>query len=317
MRIEVQSVSKYRRGGQPGDDVVVVLPGVMFGVFDGATDPLGTVIDGIGAGRLAALTVAAAMASLALSGRAAPMAGIEIVAHLTDALAQRCAPLGLEIPPSTTAAVALDCGKNWRFLSVGDSGFRLNGKELYINTKIIDAVSTAARVAVFKDLAKRMDLEHTERAARRAVLLGFDVAVADGMVTAQSADRIIGETIQTTGLPDHAKAVRLFLKGGIKTQFHYANRADHVLGFDSLNGTLPTRNERIDAIRSKPEISSIEIFSDGYPQIPEEISARAWEEAFYQAELNDPHKTGDFASVKGSTGEEFFDDRTVIALTDL
>ena len=65
MRIELLNQSKYRHGGRPGDDVPLVMPGMVFGVFDGATDARGTMIGGMAAGRLAALTVSAEMAALA------------------------------------------------------------------------------------------------------------------------------------------------------------------------------------------------------------------------------------------------------------
>ena len=130
MKIDVLSISKFRDGTRPGDDVPVVLPGVMFAIFDGATDPRGTVVDGIGAGRLAAMTVAAAATGLVLDPEARRLPGDEIVARLSAALAGRTAPLGLPIPPSTTLAMVLDCGADWRFLMLGDTGFRLNGAEV-------------------------------------------------------------------------------------------------------------------------------------------------------------------------------------------
>lgn len=87
MKIEVLNVSKYRENPREGDDVPLVLPGAVFGIFDGATDPRGTVVDGIGAGRLAALTVAAAVAELAMEPGGRTLPAGEILARLSDRLA--------------------------------------------------------------------------------------------------------------------------------------------------------------------------------------------------------------------------------------
>ena len=168
MQIELANISKYRTGNRLGDDVPLVMPGQVFGVFDGATDPRGTVVDGMGTGRLAALAAAAHVASLATSGALVSMASEEIVRSVAKAMAQRSDPLGLPIPPSTTLAIAIDCQDSWRFLLLGDSGIRLNGTETYRHEKRIDRVSTSARVAIFKVLRDRLDdLDAVEMAKRR------------------------------------------------------------------------------------------------------------------------------------------------------
>jgi hypothetical protein len=122
------------------------VPGAVYGLFDGATDPLGTITDGVSAGRLAAMTVASEMATIALDPLARTMPGADIVERLSKVLKERTDPLNLDIPPSTTLAVAMDCGKTWRFLMLGDSGIRLNGTEVHQEDKTIDLVSTAARI---------------------------------------------------------------------------------------------------------------------------------------------------------------------------
>jgi hypothetical protein len=318
MKIEILNVSKFHTPGRVGDDVPVVLPGVLYGVFDGATDPRGTMVGDIGAGRLAALAVAAAASQLAMTPANRRLAGTEIIAHLSAALADATAPLNLPIPPSTTVAMALDCDDHWRFLALGDTGIRLNGTELVRHEKLIDAVSTTARVAVFRLLAGSTPAtDATERAARRSILMGFDTAVTEGVLDACDAGRIIRETTSALGLADHGDLVAAFLSGGIKTQYRLSNDPDGPLGFDTLNGTLPRRGELVEFSRPKTEVRSIEIFSDGYPSIPPEVSAAAWESAFHQAEHEDPHKIGRFATVKGSTRDEVFDDRTVVVLSGL
>ena len=189
MRIELFNRSKYRDGSAPGDDVPLIVPGVVYGVFDGATDPQGTHVDGMPAGRLAALAVAAEMASLAADPGLATMAGDEIIIRLSEALRKSTDPLGLTIPPSTTLAVMIDCGDNWRCLLLGDSGIRLNGQEVHRSDKIIDTISTMARVAAFNDLrAKITDVDEVEQAARASIFLGFENAIASNLCRRRKPD---------------------------------------------------------------------------------------------------------------------------------
>ncbi|MBM1221368.1 hypothetical protein JQU17_10745 [Ponticoccus sp. SC2-23] len=318
MRIEVINQSKYRHSLRPGDDVPLILPGAVYGVFDGATDARGTRVDGIGAGRLAAETVARAMARLAAEPDVRSWPAERIVEHLSQALADRTAPLGLPIPPSTTMAVVLDCGSDWRFLLLGDSGIRLNGSEVLLREKLIDTVSTLGRVAVFRDLASRIaDPDDVEAAAREAILLGFDRAVETGMMPRARIEEIITDVIRETGLEKHADLVEGFLRGGIQVQFHFGNADGNPLCFDTLNGNRPLLGETIDVTCPKAGLSSIEIFTDGYVAMPAHASVAAWEAAFEAAESQDFHKLDRYAGVKGSTSREVFDDRTVIVMGDL
>jgi hypothetical protein len=318
MRLELCSQSKYRDGVRLGDDVPLIVPGVAFGVFDGATDPRGTMIDGIGAGRLAAETVARATARLADDPVHRDLPATDIVDRLSAELAARTAPLGLPIPPSTTLAVAFDCGVDWRFVVLGDSGIRLNGIEVFRHEKLIDRVSTLARVAVFRDRQLlNADPDRTEAEARAAILLGFDLAVGDGVLTRDRADAIIREVTDRTGLSDHADLVGGFLRGGIQTQFRFGNATGNPLCFDTMSGTRPLLGETIDVRRPKTAIRSIEIFSDGYVDAPGSVSVAEWEDAFNAAEFEDYHKIGHHAGVKGSSRDEVFDDRTILLLRDL
>lgn len=315
MRLELFNRSKYRDGSAPGDDVPLVVPGVAYGVFDGATDPLGTVVDGIAAGRLAALTVASEMTAIALDRSWRMRPGPDIVERLSLVLKVKTDPLDLDVPPSTTLAVALDCGATWRFLILGDTGIRLNGSEVHHHEKILDDVSTAARVAVFNDLSRiSSDLDKVEQRTRRAIFLGLEIAIAERVLTQDRALEIIDNAVTATALHEDRNSVAAFLMGGIQTQYKLGNAASIPLGFDTMNGTLPQRGELRDFECAKADITRIEIFSDGYPTLPSGTDAAAWEDAFQTAEESDFHKIGDLATVKGSTSTEYFDDRSVVIL---
>ena len=63
MQISSFNRSKYRSFEAPGEDVLLILPG-LYALFDGATDPTKTMLDGITSGRFAALTCAEAVGRL-------------------------------------------------------------------------------------------------------------------------------------------------------------------------------------------------------------------------------------------------------------
>lgn len=316
MQLELFNRSKYRDGTAPGDDVPLAVPGVVYGVFDGATDPLGTVVDGIAAGRLAAMTVAAELTAIAVDPVARNAPGAQIIARLSAALKSRTDPLDLRIPPSTTIAAALDCGETWRFLLLGDSAIRLNGTEVHHFEKIIDRVSTVARVALFRTFASQnSDRDAVEASARRGIFLGLDLAVREGVITHARAADIVQDAITATGLEDVSDTVERFLMGGIQTQFNFGNATGNPLCFDTMDGTIPQGQELCDFERAKTDITSIEIYSDGYPALSSEPSVAGWEAAFHTAEATDFHKIDQFATVKGSTSKEFYDDRSVVILT--
>jgi hypothetical protein len=71
-----------------------------------------------------------------------------------------------------------------------------------------------------------------------------------------------------------------------------------------------------DVLLSKNDVTSIEIFSDGYVSIPTSgIRVGDWEKEFERVETVDFHKTGAFPAVKGSTSVESCDDRTILSAT--
>ena len=315
MQLEVFNRSKYRDGSVPGDDVPLVVPGAVYGVFDGATDARGTVVNGVAAGRLAATIVASEMAKIALDPACDTLKGKDIIDRLSGVLKAETDPLGLEIPPSTTIAVAFDCGATWRFLLLGDSGIRINGVDVHHDEKVIDDVSAFARVALFNEISRwNADLDEVESLTRRGIFLGFDNAIKDGILSAARAQTIVDETIAATGLGNIGMIVADFLRGGIQTQHRFGNSVGNSLCYDTMNGTAQQLNSAQDFKRAKADVTSIEIFTDGYPSLPNCVSLVAWEAEFQVAEEHDFNKTNRFARVRGSTTAEFYDDRTVIIL---
>ncbi|NDR55319.1 hypothetical protein [Aliiruegeria sabulilitoris] len=315
MRTELFSRSKYRDKADPGDDVALLIPGRVCGVFDGATDPRGTRVNGATTGRLAALAVASEVAALAQEHGVNDMEGREIIRRLEAVLRRKFDATDLPIPPSTTAAIVLDCGEDWRFLLLGDTGLRLNATEVFRNNKLIDTVATIARVAAFNSLRSRIeDANKVEMAARTCILLGFDNAVQKGLLSGAEVGNIIDLVIRNTSLFAHEEIVRAFLEGGIQIQHRFGNAQGNPLCFDTLNGTESKLTELLDMTRSKSDVASIELFSDGYESLADQPTVESWEASFARTEAEDFHRIDRFANVKGSTRSQWSDDRTIIVL---
>ena len=313
MNIEAFSRCKYRAVDCPGDDVPFILPGIAIGLFDGATDAKGALINSTPAGRMAALNAAECTAQLLIPPENRKLPARELVNKLSTLYAKSFEKHSVSPLPATTLALAIDCGENWRFFCLGDSAIRVNGSETLRHTKLIDHVSTFARVALFHDLSKRLpDLESAEMAARRGIFLGFDDAVEKGIMGHELADNIITETIVGLSLQNEGAIVRAFLTAGICMQYRFANEVGNSLCYDVLADGTPQIGDWVDVWRPKEDVQTIEVFSDGYAKLPDNPTVAAWEAAFEATDKQDFQRISEYTAVKGGTENEFFDDRTVV-----
>lgn len=313
MNIEAFSRCKYRAVDCPGDDVPFILPGIAIGLFDGATDAKGALINSTPAGRMAALNAAECTAQLLIPPENRKLPARELVNKLSTLYAKSFEKHSVSPLPATTLALAIDCGENWRFFCLGDSAIRVNGSETLRHTKLIDDVSTFARVALFHDLSKRLpDLESAEMAARRGIFLGFDDAVEKGIMGHELADNIITETIVGLSLQNEGAIVRAFLTAGICMQYRFANEVGNSLCYDVLADGTPQIGDWVDVWRPKEDVQTIEVFSDGYAKLPDNPTVAAWEAAFEATDKQDFQRISEYTTVKGGTENEFFDDRTVV-----
>lgn len=312
MNIEAFSRSKYKNGAKPGDDVILIEPDTLLAVFDGATDPTGAFYDGESSGRIAARSAAQCTARLAASGQLVSASNREIFQAISDSVRDAAVERNIAHPPSTTAAIVVSTGDHFRLLALGDTGIRINGERIYQHHKLIDTVSTAARIAVHGILTGRMDIsDEAEMATRQVIFDGLDTAVETGRLTAEEASTAIAAAVTAAKIDTEIAAK--FLKGGIRTQFHYAN-STQPLGYASINGKDIIVDGITDVLLPKGDVTSIEIFSDGYVSIPiSGIHVSDWETEFERVEAADFHKTGAFPTVKGSTSAESCDDRTIVS----
>lgn len=325
MRIDCLSVSKHLDPIKAGDDVPVILPGRLYAVLDGATDVNGSQIAGVGSGRFAALTGAAVLAEMA--GRPAESySGEDLVvainARLGAALRDWSARLGKPVGAATTLAAMEVVGERYRFTLVGDSGIRLNGQEVVQALKPVDDVMSAGRVLLHRLLTARgVTGEALEAQSRQGVFFGFDAAVP-ALISADEAAELIAAArakLAADGFDAAVLAtVEPMLKAGIATgQYAYANDPDHVLGYASIDGGRAAGFGFAVFERPAADIHTVEIFTDGYLELPEGTALADWEAVAARIEAEDPGKVLTHWGVKGSNAKQLFDDRTVIILSGL
>lgn len=312
MKISSLSVPKDHSLRVPNDDTVLILPGLL-GVFDGATAPQKRVPGGPSTGLLASRAAAQAVARLALTDDLTSLAQSSIFAAISASIRAAAVQQDVEGKPSTTMALVAFGPDQVRVLLVGDSSVRVNGTRLIQRKKPIDDVSTQSRLAVHKILSQRHpDSDEVEKLARLVSFDGYTAAVEQGILTASEVRRIRDMLLTRFAELTDPETLGGFLDNGIRSQFLLANRTDLPMGFSTLNGDKTSLADIIDLTLPLSELSSIELFTDGYFLTPETVSIAAWEEAFAQSEAEDFCKLHRFANVKGSTRREFADDRSVI-----
>lgn len=313
MTIEAFSHPKARDLSVPSDDVLLHIPGRITGVFDGASDSLGRRINNVPVGRLAAMAAAQAAAELPIE--AAHWPAKDILVKLSRAIAAYVPIAAGDGPASTTAMIAFEMDDCLRMLGIGDTGYRINGGQIMISELAPDRVTIPTRVSLFElFLQQGMTLENCEATSRDCIGKGLLWAVNSETLTQAEADAIAQNTLDELGMPSAAEEADHLIRHGLRSQYRLANAADAQLGYGVLNGSEPAMGHAIDKTIPFTELTSIEIFSDGYLNAPPSVSIEAWEGWHADLEVTDPHKIRKLPAVKGSTEAAFFDDRTVAIL---
>ena len=181
--------------------------------------------------------------------------------------------------------------------------------------KLLDRISTEARVSIFKILAKKFDdPDENELMTRRAIFLGLAEARSSGLLSKEAVEMLIEGTIDNLNLSEISEIVRDFLLLGIRLQNRFSNSNENSLCYDIVSSRKPVLGQWVEEIVPKQEVKTIEIFSDGYASYPKEVSIAAWEKEFSKCDEVDFHRIDEFPAVKGGTSTEFYDDRTLIVV---
>lgn len=319
MLIESSSIPKFRDLSQSGDDVVALVPQRLYAVFDGATDPVGTHVDGETPGRFAASQAAREMVRIAGGPQRGRLSADQLLAAMNQAIATGLTDAGAaHVRAGSTAAIVEDLGDALRFLIVGDSGIRLNGWETFRFAKDVDVLYTLGRVAVFRRLqVLGLCGDELESATRQLVFKGLDqpgqefLTKQDIEAVLQTAQADCATRLQVDALVMVPEMLRSGIQGG---QYRFGNMAGHSLGYAVLNGTQTRGPDVLSFTRPKSGVQSFELFTDGYLTCPAGTRVRDWEAEFARVEDADPAKVGSHPGVKGSSSRYFSDDRTVLTV---
>ena len=325
MRLEASSLSRDPARAEANEDAFVVLPGRAYAVIDGVSDRTGMRYDGELSGRHAARLVAGTLERLLL-GAAPPVESI--VPTLTAALNEAYRRHGtLEAARADwgarlccTLALALFAGGRLHLLLVGDSGIRLNGREVLQMPKDIDRITASLRSHAWHRVGDSDPVvrDHVARqvtwrgVTQDAAPLAPHLAAADLTAIAAAA-----EAECVTALPHvpRGDVVHLLKHGIVGAQGDYQNNPESVLGYACLDGfTVPRTLMRITTVEARG-VETLELFTDGYFRPGDTMGLAAWEAAHAQVEAEDPAKVTTYRSTKGSTPVRWADDRTYVGVS--
>lgn len=234
MNLEIFSHSKYKNQRLNGDDVFLHIPDKIYAVFDGATDALGTKFDGVSVGRVVAYTVASEISNLIFNVEMDETTPLTVILErLRNSLFNKFNQMGWEFLPSTTTAMVYEFEDCYRIIAIGDSSIRINGSKTYSKKKIIDQVSTSARVWVFNHFKKILEKENDEieLLVRKVIYKGLNLAVEEAVLTPENVEEIVEVATKFSDVVGQENEVKEFLSAGIQSQYKYANNADSILGY--------------------------------------------------------------------------------------
>ncbi len=309
------------------EDRYVVVPGRAYAVIDGSSDKTGLRHNGRTGGQAASAAVEDVIREVCLVDHPERIEA----GWLSDRLRERFETLHEEIRASNGSeapaamwfgaqlALALKGPESFRFIVIGDSGVRLNGREVFQFHQPLDDICASIRKAVWNHLdALGVGSEDKNTIARAYTISGLAEVLPQWT---RWIDEGALPALRRTA-EDHAARLQPGLDkeilekavlGGLREQYLYINRI-HPLGAPSINGFPIPRDYVMQVDRGLDDIETIELFTDGYFGCPDGTAIADWEDRIAEIESTDPEKIGDHASTKGSANGHFTDDRTVLIL---
>lgn len=304
MLIEAFTEAKDPLAPGANEDRFVILPGRAFAVIDGVTDRLGTRYNGMLSGQYAATIVKASLEQV-LAGPEAPDDCLAIVAALTGAIADAYREHDLLEAASTdwnrrfsaTLALALLSGDAIDIVLVGDSGIRIGEDRVLQVDKDLDRITSTLRQQAWLAVGARTDDPAIKETISRRIAWfgtrqpaeGLDGVLAPGVVAAIEERAITKNGMALPHVP--REHIETLVRGGIiHAQGAYQNDAATILGYSALDGfPVPPSLVYIERLK-RPDVSTLELFTDGYFKPGVRFGVASWEEAFREVERDDPAK---------------------------
>ena len=303
------AISKFRRVRRHGDDVVVALPGCGAAIFDGVTSSSSLSLDTKSSGRQAALAAANALTEHWAINRAC--GSDELVDAIQSAVRKTVLASGCAKNGATTGAIVQELEETFRLVIVGDTSVRVNGGEIYGQPMKVDEISIGARVKLWEELAAQAGItDANELTVRRIMSAGLSDSIARGVIDRRVQAVVLDHAINNSPNDIDSDLIVSFLNMGLRSQSQFANVPTHPLGYPVFDGSAKFPSAMVVEL-DRVEVETIEIFSDGYQRPPDGTTFEDWEDGFHAIEMADPYRTGEFAAVKGTTSDFWFDDRSI------
>lgn len=327
MYLEAFTHSKDPTAPHSNEDRLVIYGDRLFSVIDGVTDKSGMSYEGRRGGQLAGQLIEDALREIVDTGVEFSATATDILRMINDRFRAEYRRRGLEQRMASEpvlrfgaqlAALFTD-GERIRLLHVGDCGVIIDGKPLPGDGQPGDSILSFVRSRVYHQLGKAgSEPGECLALARAAIVDGLDgFSPQTGALTpgdwSQLREQLLAEL--PAAFPDlPAEHVLDAARGGLKLLAEYRNK-EHPLGHGCIDGTPVPDSFISDTSHSWTDVSTVEIYSDGYFGRPAAGgTVAAWEAHLLRIENEDPQKVNTVPSTKGSAPGRFTDDRTVLIL---
>jgi hypothetical protein len=326
MKIEAFSEGKYLDAPEANEDQFLVLPGIGYAVFDGATDNTGQLYDGKRGGWHASRIAMRAVGDFLLDPEKRELRPERLIEHISAAFRASYVRHGIletmrgdpALRFGATLTLAADLGETFRFVLIGDSGLRINGAEGFINDPGHDLITASLRVEGYRMVEEAGGgAEDRARVGRAGAFYGAAELHPDMQpwLDETKRKRLYERSFawSRARLPTVPESdIRHLLDTGISGQARFANNTMSPLSYTVLDGfEVPLAGVQV-FDRPRAALRSIELFTDGYFKPGAAPALSDWEKAFAEVERIDPEKIGQYPSVKGSSARMNTDDRTLV-----
>jgi hypothetical protein len=347
MRLEAFTCHKEPRRPHANDDRIVIAGSGLFCVIDGVTDKSGRALaDGSSRGQAAGVLIERALLRLLSEGRHMTATTAGVLEAIQQTFSAEYRRLGIEeevaadphLRFGAQLAALFHAGDVWRVFVVGDCGVRINAQRVITSGNKGDAVLALWRAAVFAAVlgrGPRADVTAGPTAPEQERTAHTDLALDIARrYTVAGSGRFIEEFAEwfpedeyrrcTAQAERDARArfdhlgselVADTLAHGLIGLAKHRNAAGP-LGSPCIDGTLVPPEQARDDLVTASEVTTLELFSDGYFGTPPPGATMLadWEAHLAHVETVDPHKVGAYPSTKGSGSSTFTDDRTVVII---